>query len=113
LTANKVRIVCDEKILEIESLEGKKITVRGDKPSKPIDLISIIKAGKCLRKGSEVYLAYVMTPKEEKKSDDVLVVTDYLDVFPKELPRLRPDRQVEFRIDLMPRTTPIAKAPIG
>ena len=42
---------------------------------------------------------------------NIPVVCDYPEVFPEELPGLPPDRQVEFRIDLLPGTTPIAKAP--
>ena len=37
------------------------------------------------------------------------VVRDYPDVFPKELPSMPPDRDVEFIIDLLPGTGPIAK----
>ncbi|WVZ97583.1 hypothetical protein U9M48_043108 [Paspalum notatum var. saurae] len=37
------------------------------------------------------------------------VVCDFPDVFPEELPSLPPDRDVEFRIELVPRTTPISK----
>ncbi|GKG64061.1 hypothetical protein Tco_0649311, partial [Tanacetum coccineum] len=33
------------------------------------------------------------------------------DVFPEDLSGLPPQRQVEFRIDLVPRATPIAKSP--
>src|SRR3954466_8058511 len=43
--------------------------------------------------------------------DTVPVIRDYLDVFPEELPGMPPDRDVEFLIDLMPRTGPIAKKP--
>ena len=39
------------------------------------------------------------------------VVRDYPDVFPEELPSMPPDRDVEFIIDLLPRTGPIAKRP--
>ena len=39
------------------------------------------------------------------------VVKDYPDVFPKELPGMPPDRDVEFIIDLLPETGPIAKRP--
>jgi hypothetical protein len=42
---------------------------------------------------------------------EVPVVKEYPDVFPKELPGMPPDRDVEFIIDLMPRTGPIAKRP--
>ena len=41
---------------------------------------------------------------------DVPVVRDYLDVFPEELPGIPPERQVEFRINLVPDAAPIAKA---
>jgi hypothetical protein len=39
------------------------------------------------------------------------VVCDYADVFPDELPGMPPDRDVEFAIELQPRTTPISKRP--
>jgi hypothetical protein len=39
------------------------------------------------------------------------VVNEFQDVFPKELPGMPPDREIEFTIDLIPGTTPIAQAP--
>ena len=41
-----------------------------------------------------------------------LVVRDFMDVFPDELPGLPPVHEVEFRIDTMPGTAPISKAHI-
>nr|XP_051205859.1 uncharacterized protein LOC127320819 [Lolium perenne] len=43
--------------------------------------------------------------------DEVRIVREYPDVFPEELPGMPPDRDVEFLIDLMPGTGPIAKRP--
>jgi hypothetical protein len=43
--------------------------------------------------------------------DNIRVVTDFSDVFPKELPGMPPDREVEFVIDLLPGTAPISKRP--
>jgi hypothetical protein len=43
--------------------------------------------------------------------DEVPVIKEYPDVFPEELPRMPPDRDVEFIIELMPGTRPIAKRP--
>jgi hypothetical protein len=37
------------------------------------------------------------------------VVRDFSDVFPKELPGMPPDREVEFVIDLLLGTAPISK----
>ena len=41
--------------------------------------------------------------------EEVLVVCEYPNVFPKELSGMPPDRDLEFIIDLIPETTPIAK----
>ena len=43
--------------------------------------------------------------------EEVPIVCEYLDVFPKELPGMPPDRDVEFVIDLLLGTGPIAKRP--
>nr|GFA13500.1 reverse transcriptase domain-containing protein [Tanacetum cinerariifolium] len=48
---------------------------------------------------------------DEKRLENIPVVRDFPDVFPEELPGLPPVRQVEFQIDLIPRATPIARAP--
>ena len=54
-----------------------------------------------------------MVEKDKKaiKIQDVPVVKDYADVFPDDLPGLPPERSVQFRIDLIPGATPIAKSP--
>ena len=39
------------------------------------------------------------------------MVCEFLDVFPEDLPRLPPDRNVEFSIELEPRTAPISRCP--
>jgi hypothetical protein len=39
------------------------------------------------------------------------VVCEYADVFPDELPRMPPDRDIEFAIELQPGTAPISKRP--
>jgi hypothetical protein len=46
---------------------------------------------------------------EEFVGDNIRVVRDFPDVFPEELPGMPPDREVEFVIDLLPRTAPISK----
>nr|XP_051196726.1 uncharacterized protein LOC127310066 [Lolium perenne] len=43
--------------------------------------------------------------------DQVHIVKEYPDVFPEELPGMPPDRDVEFLIELLPGTGPIAKRP--
>jgi hypothetical protein len=43
--------------------------------------------------------------------EEVLVICEYPDVFPEELPGIPLDRDLEFIIDLIPETAPIAKRP--
>jgi hypothetical protein len=43
--------------------------------------------------------------------EEILVVQEYPDVFPEELPGMPPDRDMEFLIELLPGTPPISKRP--
>ena len=43
--------------------------------------------------------------------EDIRVVSEYPDVFLDELPGMTPERDIEFPIDLLPGTAPIAKRP--
>ncbi|GKG60225.1 hypothetical protein Tco_0609889, partial [Tanacetum coccineum] len=47
---------------------------------------------------------------KEKLMEDVPVIHDFPEVFLEQLPGLPPRRQVEFRIDLVSRATPVARA---
>ncbi|GJS98794.1 putative reverse transcriptase domain-containing protein [Tanacetum coccineum] len=49
--------------------------------------------------------------KYEKRLEDILVVREFPEVFPKDLPSLPPVRQVEFQIDLIPGAALVARAP--
>jgi hypothetical protein len=43
--------------------------------------------------------------------NEIRIAQEYPDVFPEELPGMPPDRDVEFIIELLPRTPPISKRP--
>jgi hypothetical protein len=48
---------------------------------------------------------------DASQGSEVPVVNEFPDVFPKELPGMPPDRDIEFVIELVPGTTPIYKTP--
>ncbi|GJY96938.1 putative ribonuclease H-like domain-containing protein [Tanacetum coccineum] len=48
---------------------------------------------------------------DEKRLEDIPVVKEFPDAFPKNLPGIPPIRQVEFQIDLIPGAAPIARTP--
>jgi hypothetical protein len=46
----------------------------------------------------------------ELKLEDILVIREFSDVFPDDLPGMPPERAIEFKIELQPGTAPMAKA---
>ncbi|GJU34835.1 putative reverse transcriptase domain-containing protein [Tanacetum coccineum] len=81
-----------------------------------LHIISYSKTQEYMLKGCPVFLASISTKETEDKSEkkrleDVPIVRDLPDVFPKDLPGLPSTRQVEFQIDLIPSTAPVARAP--
>ncbi|XP_076954571.1 uncharacterized protein LOC143629093 [Bidens hawaiensis] len=110
LAANQARILYNEKAIDILTLNKKIIRIAGDKEAGRIGIIYKIKASHCLGKGCLAFMAYVIKEPEPKKMDEVPIVSEFKDVFPDKLPEIRPDREVEFRIDLIPGTAPVAKS---
>ena len=43
--------------------------------------------------------------------EDIRIVNEYPDVFPEELPGMPPEQDIEFIIELLPRTAPIPERP--
>ncbi|GJQ93118.1 reverse transcriptase domain-containing protein [Tanacetum coccineum] len=83
LSKYHARIICDEKVVHIP-IKGETLIIRAQVIEKKSD---------------------------EKRLEDIPVVREFLEVFPEDLPGLPPVRQVEFHIDLIPGTTPVARAP--
>nr|GFB23640.1 putative reverse transcriptase domain-containing protein [Tanacetum cinerariifolium] len=77
-----------------------------------LKVISCIKARKYIERGSQLFIAQV-TEKEpvKKQLQDLPVICNFPEVFPDDLPRLPPPRQVEFKIELIPGTAPVARMP--
>ncbi|GJU87596.1 putative reverse transcriptase domain-containing protein [Tanacetum coccineum] len=91
-------------------MEDEVLIIRGDNcdGGSKVNIISCTRTQKYIQKGCQVYLAQVTSKKaedksEEKRLEDVPIVREFPEVFPKDLPGLPPTRQVEFQIDLVPR----------
>jgi hypothetical protein len=63
LTANRANINFTQKTLDVHLLDGSRIEIIGGKPRKTNSLISMMKAEKCLRKGHESFVLYVISEK--------------------------------------------------
>ncbi|GKA83872.1 putative reverse transcriptase domain-containing protein [Tanacetum coccineum] len=119
LSKYHVVIICDEKIVHIPFV-NETLIVRGDKSNNGhesrFNIISCTKTQKYLLKGCQVFLAHITTEKakdksEEKRLEDVPIIRDFPEVFPKDLSGIPPTRKVEFQIDLVPGATHVARAP--
>ncbi|GKE60784.1 putative reverse transcriptase domain-containing protein, partial [Tanacetum coccineum] len=111
-------IVYDEKIIRIP-YGDEVLIIRGDdcdsESKSKMSIISCMKTQKYIQKGCQVYLMQVTSKKtddksKEKRLEDVPIVQEFLEVFPKDFPGLPPARQVEFQIDLVPGVAHVARA---
>ncbi|GJV31062.1 putative reverse transcriptase domain-containing protein [Tanacetum coccineum] len=119
LSKSHALIVCDEKVVRI--MYGNEVlTIHGDgsngASNSRLSIISFTKTQKYIQNGCHVFLAQVTKKKtedksEEKRLEDVLIVRDFSEVFPEDLPGLSPTRQVEFQIDLVPGAALVARSP--
>nr|GEX05762.1 putative reverse transcriptase domain-containing protein [Tanacetum cinerariifolium] len=111
LSKYHAKIICDEKVVHIP-IENETLIIRGNRSRTRLSLISCIKTDRYISKGCQVFKAQVMEKKsDEKQLENILVVREFPDVFPKELHGLPPVRQVDFQIDLIPRAAHVARAP--
>ncbi|GJS87555.1 putative reverse transcriptase domain-containing protein [Tanacetum coccineum] len=71
---------------------GKVLRVLGERPEEKARILMSAKAN-------------------ERKQEEIVVVRDFPEVFPDDLSGLPPIREIEFRIELIPGATPVAKSP--
>ncbi|XP_071918701.1 uncharacterized protein [Coffea arabica] len=112
LSYHHAKLDCRAKVVEfcIPGEATLKLDVRGRLASSV--LISGIRARKMLHKGVQGFLGFLINaPSDQVKFEDVPIVRDFSDVFPEELTSLPPEREIEFKIDLVPRVAPISKTP--
>ncbi|GJT83081.1 putative reverse transcriptase domain-containing protein [Tanacetum coccineum] len=111
-------IVCDEKLVRIpygnETLIFRSNESTNGRESR-LTIVSCSKAQEYMAKGCHIFLAQISAKNEEDKSEgkqlkEVLIVRDFLEVFPEDLSGLPPALLVEFQIDLIPGAAPVARA---
>jgi hypothetical protein len=83
-------ISCAKRMVTLTSLQGEKMEVNVNMPAE-----------------AEAMVNYL----EDKSMENIKIVCECPDVFPEELPSIPHDRDIEFSIELVPRTPPISKRP--
>ena len=108
LSKHRATLDCYKKEVRLVSPQEPGVIFRGIRREIAPSLINAMTASKMLRKGCQGYLAFVVDRRQEgTRLEDISIVKEFPDVFPDDISGLPPDREVEFTIDLIPRTEPI------
>ena len=71
----------------------------------PNSIMTALKASKMLRKSYQGYLDYAIEVRDSgSRLEDIPIVREFPYVFPKDLPGIPPEREIDFHIELAPRT---------
>ena len=112
LSKHRTIIDCDKKTVVLRCSEQSEVIVHGVQSGPMSNVISAMQARRLLRKGCEAFLALVLDSKKGKiELENILVVKDFPDVFPEELPGIPLEREVDLSIEILPGTTPTSSAP--
>ena len=91
LSRHQVVVDFRMKRVTLRTSSGEEVTFIGERSNHLSNVISATIARTMVRNGCEAYLAYVIDMKKAEPSlSDILIVSDYSDVFPEELPGLPP-----------------------
>jgi hypothetical protein len=93
LHINQATVSCDKRTVKLVSLSGKEVVTKL--------YLSELKEGACHHLSID--------DKKSNPIEAIRIVSEFLDVFPEELPGMPPERKVEFAIELIPGTTLISK----
>jgi hypothetical protein len=112
LESHEAILNCKMKWLSLVDDEGQRRVIVGRNQGVSLRFISSLQLRKSMCKGCKLYVILALNEKGVAEGlENLLVVREFVDVFPEELPGLSPERELEFTIDLKPGTEPIARMP--
>ena len=112
LSKHRAIVDFDKRIVVLKCSDLSEVTIHGIRFGPVSNVISAMQARRFLRKGYEAFLALVLDYKSGQVNlEDIPMVKEFLDVFPKELPGLPPEREVDMSIEVLPGMNPLSRAP--
>ena len=112
LSKHQTIIDCDKKTVVLRCYDKSEVIVHGVRSDPMSNVISVMQVRRLPRKGCETFLALVLDSKRGQiELENILVVKDFSDVFPEELPCIPPEREVDLSIEILSGTTPTSWAP--
>ena len=112
LTKHRAIVDCGQKTVVLRCSYQTEVMVKGIGSSAMSNVIFAMQARRFMRKGCETFLAVILDSKRGQVDvEKILVVREFPDVFPKELPGIPLKREVNLAIEIVPGTVPMSKAP--
>eukprot|EP00253_Pinus_taeda_P002305 PITA_02305 len=105
---------CKTKIIYYRYQQGNRKEMQGIKRPVQVRPITANQLIKCIRKGCQVYAIQVGYANSKDKSaslNNIPIIREFTDVFPKEIPGLRPRRNIDFTIVLVRGAASVSRAP--
>ena len=112
LSKHRAIVYCDKKTVLLKCYDLSKVTVYGIRSGPMSNVILAMQARRFLRKGCEAFLALVLDSKRGQVNlEDIPVIKEFSDVFPKELSGLPLEREVDLSIEIVQKMSPFSRAP--
>ena len=116
LEQHRVVLNCFDKTFTCMNNDGKLISIKRIPRKTTVRNISALQLKRVVRKGCKAYAVTVTNEEninmiDKLKLEDIPVLKEYLDVFPKEISGLPLKRELDFTIELVPAAMPNSKAP--
>ena len=112
LSKDRVIVNYDKRLVVLKCSDQTEVTVYGIRAGPLFNMISAMQARRFMRKECEVFLALVLDSKRGQiELENIMIVREFLDVFPEELPGIPFEREVDLSIKILPGPAPISRAP--
>ena len=111
LAKNDATLRCKDQKLTFTSKLGETVSINGKHGFPKLQLVSLSKLIKGLRKRQMVYAVKINPTNSEEKSPGPVWLKDYEDIFHEEISKLPPYREVDHAMKLFPGAQPVAKRP--
>ncbi|XP_074303983.1 uncharacterized protein LOC141638468 [Silene latifolia] len=107
----EAKIDCRQNKVSLKGPKEVRVSYRGFVVKPKVKMITAMTLKSCLRKERPMILCHVMdTQVEEPSATEILVVSEFDDVFPEDIPGLPPKRDNDLNVELKRRIRPISKA---
>ena len=113
LEQHHVMLDCLHKSILCTDSQGNQVKVQCIPKKISVRQISSLQVKKCVRKACKLFAVNIpdVESDREQRIEDIPVLENFKDVFPEEIPRLPPKWDLDFSIELTPRSVLASKAP--